>query len=143
MSMVEVKTADLIGDALDWAVAQVVKPEGFVLRDATGELGCWVIGIAYNADDPESWMKSNYSPSTEWIHGGPLISEHQLEIVQSGNGWSGVKSWCYGEPYEWYPVGETHLIAACLAIVMKASGDTVQVPEELTGTRELPGANSP
>lgn len=131
MSMVEVKVAELSGAALDFAVAQVEKPENFVLRDATEEIGCWVIGIAYNAADPDSWLKSSYCPSTDWSQGGPLIDKHRLEIIESGNGFACVKEWVYSEPYEWYPVGETHLIAACRAIVTKASGDTVQVPEEL------------
>lgn len=107
--MIEVKTADLIGKALDWAVC--LAANGF---------SCLVT--------------SDYS--TDWAQGGPLIEEYRLEIVFSGSrsqGWECVKSWSYQEVDDTYPVGETHLIAACRAIVAAKLGNVVSVPAELAG----------
>ena len=120
MSTVEVKTADLIGTALDWAVAKaelvdVCIPEGDVI-----------------------WAKycGPYNPSIRWADGGPLISKYRFEFEWLGSDW-------HGEPLEFFTAcgcdmpadatsaGPTHLIAACRAIVRAKLGKTVQVPAEL------------
>lgn len=117
--MVEVKTADLSGYALDWAVAKV---EGIRLEFSRAA-GFW-----HPADWPDL---VEWAPSTDWGQCGPLIEERRLEIIENEDGWAAVKGWICGEIYQMYPVGETHLVAACRAIVAEKLGDTVQVPEEL------------
>lgn len=119
MSMIEVKTAELIGYALDWAVGVACKDSELGLYPDIR--GFWLIGP----------FGKPWNPSADWSQGGPLIEKHALEIIEAGNGWAGVKTWCYGEPIEWFPEGESHLIAACRAIVAAKLGKSVQVPEEL------------
>lgn len=120
MSTVEVKTAELIGPALDWAVAKaelvdVCIPESDVI-----------------------WAKycGPYNPSIHWSDGGPLISKYRFEFEWVGSDW-------HGEPLQFFTAcgcdmpadatsaGPTHLIAACRAIVRAKLGDTVQIPAEL------------
>lgn len=125
---VEVKTADLFGAALDWAVAQVENPEGFVMRDATDDMGCWIIGIADDANDPQSWLKSSYSPSTDWSQGGPLIDEYMIGFGVYSDAYFAVVGLNERSGAE---NGPTHLIAACRAIVASVLGETVSVPKEL------------
>lgn len=72
-----------------------------------------------------------YRPSTDWKFGGPLIEQHQIELV-----WDGVD----GKALWWkathqdiaqFQMGETPLIAACRAIVAARLGEVVNVPAEL------------
>lgn len=157
----KIKVSELSKVALDWAVAQVENPEGFVLRDATHEIGCWVIGIAHDATDPESWLKSSYHPSIDWSIGGPLIESNQVfldpphdmhranydEKTGKVKGcWETYESWhatvsarvrTLPPKIEGFPgrvgrgEGETALIAACRAIVASVFGDEVEIPQEL------------
>lgn len=126
MNMIEVKTADLIGPALDWAVAKSEAKENVKIEQCRG------------ADTPAFCVVLtsgvHWTPSTDWSQGGPLIEKYRLEIVFDGSrneGWRCVKDWCYGEVNDTYPLGETHLIAACRAVVASVFPNTVQVPAEL------------
>lgn len=121
--MIEVKAADLIGAALDWAVAKADGVSVSLLpKDNPKEK--WQVQRAGYPHGP-------YWPSQDWSQCGPLIEKHRLELIENEDGWAAVKGWIYGEIYQMYPVGETHLIAACRAIVADKLGGTVQVPSEL------------
>lgn len=154
--MIEVKTADLIGPALDWAVAQVQIKAGEITPDSeehsTGRpyFTCkfanpslWGEGrqqkSTINKDTGAPWVMhgpgGTYSPSTDWSLGGPLIEKHMLSVKPhaSTNGvitsWAAYMTW----PCDTMPgrCGKTPLIAACRAIVMKEIGAVVSVPKEL------------
>lgn len=123
--MVEVKTSDLQGAALNFAVSQ-----------ADGRRVCLRRGGTYGA--PQSlWYVAilldgrKYDPVSDWAVGGPMIEKHQIELA-----WNGVD----GEAFWWeashqdlaaFQMGDTILIAACRAIVAANRGDTVMVPAEL------------
>lgn len=116
MSMVKVKTSELIGPALDWAVATA---EGISIHALCAG------GFAVNCED--------YSPSTDWIQGGPLIERYRV-VCDYGRPLSD------GESPRWFAqcwspyageYGATPLIAACRAIVAAKLGNEVQVPAEL------------
>jgi Protein of unknown function (DUF2591) len=103
---IEVKTQDLIGAALDWAVAEV-----------TGDYE----GISVRL------IAQHYQPSTDWRMCGPLIAEHRVSLIYSDEtcdpcAWTDSTA-------PWH--GGTPLIAACRAIVASAIGETVSVPKEL------------
>lgn len=107
---VEVKTADLVGAALDWAVAKAeISPTEMPQNDI--------------------WSKycAPYSPSTEWKYGGPLIDKFRVSIIYSDE---------VCDPCAWTDSSAawhapTPLIAACRAIVASVLGETVSVPKEL------------
>ena len=128
--LIEVKTADLTGAALDWVVAQV---EAVPVAIAAPHYGTdWRV---YKPD-----FGGKYSPSTDWAVGGPLIAKFQVALIpEAHDGMEGTEMserW-YADVY--YGGGEqyttehcdTVLIAACRAIVATKFGDSVQVPKEL------------
>ena len=128
--LIEVKTADLTGAALDWVVAQV---EAVPVAIAAPHYGTdWRV---YKPD-----FGGKYSPSTDWAVGGPLIAKFQVALIpEAHDGMEGTEMserW-YADVY--YDGGEqyttehcdTALIAACRAIVATKFGDSVQVPKEL------------
>ena len=119
MEMIEVKTAGLIGPALDWATAKASETK---IDDSRGkELR---IDIAPGFQSP--WM-----PSVNWYQGGPMIEKFGLEIITYSGAYKSVREWYYGEPISFWPSGDTYLIAVCRAIVAAKLGDTVNVPKEL------------
>lgn len=154
--MVEVKTADLIGPALDWAVAQICIAGGSITSDEQdgtsglpyfsvkfGKTYLWgagrVCGGTNNKDTGKPWVThgpgSEFSPSNDWGQGGPLIDKHMLNVKPHGstNGiitsWSASMTW----PCDTMPgrCGKTPLVAVCRAIVTKELGETMKVPKEL------------
>ncbi|WP_259469836.1 DUF2591 domain-containing protein [Pseudomonas syringae] len=125
MNLVEVKTADLVGAALDWAVAIAVGCQ---------EISATSAGVTciYGMPDGDTCWTNLYQPSTDWSHGGPLIEKYRVDLILERDGLVGA----YLNDEEGYPqtddsYGPTQLIAACRAIVAHKIGDTVSVPKEL------------
>lgn len=136
---VEVKTADLVGAALDWAAAQ-----------AAG----WVAARLVPVNSPgktyyevRSPTGSLLAPSTDWSQGGPLIhkfgvllspKESMVHVHGGPNaGWQESGSWGAtifrkGEhrrkPHS-HP--DEPLVAAMRCVVGWSLGETVSVPKEL------------
>jgi hypothetical protein len=115
------KTSELTGAALDWAVA---KCEGFDPETLNTKTGV-VYSLRYGV----------YTPSTDWAQGGPIIErikgflfKHWLESNREGQ--------CQAEIHnydgDWIAFGPTPLIAAMRCFVASKLGDEVEVPEELT-----------
>lgn len=119
--MIEVKTADLIGPALNWAAAKV---ERLPLCEEACQGDHIIIGTGRG--DLE-----RYSPSTNWAQCGPLIEKWQVDLYSpSGTPgpWGAAIQMTAEDPmYE----GNSPLIAACRAIVAAKLGDVVSVPAEL------------
>lgn len=130
---VEVKTAELVGAALDWAVARVEALENLVLRKGQP---------AFERDfDPDCWADDHdmrlfkcwrfYTPSTDWGQGGPLIEKYKLDLgapMETIAGpWNANTEWGHPRGQK----GDTALIAACRAIVASRLGETVSIPREL------------
>lgn len=120
MGLVEVKTAELVGQALDWAVGQT---EEFKVGIAKLSGSLWV------RIEEQPRYGHHYKPSTDWAQGGPLRDKYDVGIEP------GVAD---GLCYAYVPgreldgsFGETALIALCRAIVAAKLGDVVQVPAEL------------
>ncbi|AGL85605.1 hypothetical protein PFLCHA0_c38390 [Pseudomonas protegens CHA0] len=125
--MIEVKTAELIGPALDWAVAQIEGVKTIMMAPRKGEpkkpfalFGSLALSIG--GED-----QSSYAPSTCWHCGGPLIAAHRLSVIYSDEtcdpcAWTDSTA-------PWH--GSTPLIAACRAIIAAKLGEVVSVPAEL------------
>lgn len=116
----KVSTSDLLGPALDWAVAAT---EGYVKRGAARAYKGSV--LIPNA----SGLGQTYSPSTSWAHGGPIIAAHCVEFdydeaSQTYRAYDGIHA---GE-------GATHLIAAMRCLVAAKLGDEVELPDALAAT---------
>lgn len=98
------RTGELTGAALDWAVATSEK---------------WRLDLV-----PDG----SYTPSTNWAQGGPIIEREKITVqpVILPDGWMARNQKDNGV-YE----GPTPLIAAMRCYVASKLGDTVDVPEEL------------
>ena len=104
------KTSELTGPALDWAVCK-----------AKGEYQCPV--DEYTA----VWM-TNRRYSTDWLLGGPIIEREEICVLAPVRGlWRGRK-----EGRTQY--GPTPLIAAMRCYVASKLGDEVEIPEKLCGS---------
>ena len=120
----KIKTSELTGAALDWAVA---KCEGFIKNETWFDhrVGRHFIRVVKknSFEDHVYW-----APSTNWQQGGPIIERENIGIGY-GVGIDGDK-WeaGYTTPEE---TGPTPLIAAMRCFVASKLGDTVEVPDEL------------
>ena len=97
------KTSELTGAALDWAVA---KCEGISVRNG------------FDDNCPEY--------STDWAQGGPIIERERIEIVFNGEVWD-----AYDHLRHIPEEGSTPLIAAMRCYVAATLGVEVDVPAEL------------
>ena len=116
------KTSELIGPALDWAVCK-----------AKGEYQCPV--DEYTA----AWM-ANRRYSTDWLLGGPIIEREGITLSRNDQkSFVGQQPWVsyfiehlFMDEYEHeYQYGPTALIAAMRCYVASKLGDEVEIPQEL------------
>lgn len=127
----KIKTSELSGVALDWAVAQIDEVKTIMLAPKKDEpkkpfalFGSIALPVGGDAEN-------GYSPSTCWHCGGPLIESRMVSLhcPQSADDiWAG---WVITDKGEFCQGGDTALIAACRAIVAAKLGDEVDVPEGL------------
>ena len=125
----EVKTADLAGEALGWAVG---KAEGLdVYLEPPGYNGVpWRVFARHQGQAIEHTKRFN--PWEDWALGGPLIEKYRICINDNGEHWgipAGSQTWRANTARFGY--GSNPLAAACQCIVSTKLGDTVQVPKEL------------
>lgn len=114
------KTSELIGAALDWAVAQCEREEVSVIR---GQL-------------ETQWTDNGWKPSTDWAQGGPIIEREWITLECWPNNesdenmrWSGTR---YGSRPLREALGPTPLIAAMRCYVASVLGNEVNIPPDLT-----------
>lgn len=117
MKTVKVKTAELEGAALDYAVSKAVNDSLVYVHD-----GCVIYDefIEQHGDV----FPVDYSPSTDWSQGGVLIDAY-TPLFNFCN--AQVRAEVLGG----VGMGDTYLIAACRAIVASRIGEEVELPEEL------------
>ena len=109
------KTSELTGAALDWAVALIEYPEW----KEQGYLEVFPHDLSF--DDG-----TVYAPSTDWAQGGPIIERERIGVEPHPSSESWV-SFCSGVSY----VGPTPLIAAMRCYVGSQLGNEIEIPEEL------------
>jgi hypothetical protein len=128
------KTSELTGAALDWAVA---KYEGYF------DMGMASVhdGVADVFYFGEAW-----TPSTDWSQGGPIIERESIFVLREQSGFKGRRLWAatsgaskaiglnddsvklYRDAFYF---GPAPLIAAMRCYVASKLGDEVELPEEL------------
>ena len=105
------KTSELTGAALDWAVGTAMKlPPPY-----------WADGKCANF-------------STDWAQGGPIIEREGFELCRIESSAFGVE-WRAQIDCDCRSYGPTPLIAAMRCYVASKLGDEVDVPEELLGDK--------
>ena len=102
----KIKTSELTGIALDWAVGIVFNP--------ALEWGVW-------------------KPSTDWAQGGVIIERERISLVSPNeviDEWEAIHpTQMHNESY-----GATPLIAAMRCFVASRCGDEVDIPDEILET---------
>ena len=119
------KTSELSGAALNWAVAMAEGWQPERARDNQGEY--WWLFKESRGMNPK-----HYHPSTHWGIGGHIIEREKLTVVynereEDAEGWRTIAYHTGNIEY-----GATPLIAAMRCYVASKLGDEVQIPEELT-----------
>ena len=111
------KTSELTGAALDWAVAKCES------------LDCYIEdGVVHLKGQPFDTDWRYWLPSTDWAQGGPLIERNLITIFRHDEEWFAHSQLSMPEDFP----GDTPLIAAMRCYVASRLGDSVNVPEELT-----------
>lgn len=145
--LIEVKTADLVGEALGWAVG---KAEGLNLELVPPQYGnSWRVFARYQGQAIEHTKR--YNPWEDWALAGPLIEKYKVSLspptsavhrnfgyMDKRNGYYESGLWgstIFGKERKHRRTAFHHpdhpLIVAMQAIVQFELGDTVQVPKEL------------
>ena len=122
----KIKTAELIGRQLDYAVALSAGGTGF-RYDTIASYWITIDGKHYVLSN--GWSEDQcYTPSTNWLRGGPIIERESISIcTQMTN-----KDWMAGSFHgDIDGFGPTPLIAAMRCFVASRLGDEAEVPEEL------------
>jgi len=125
----KIKTNELTGVALDWAVA---KSEGMDI-----EGGTVITNLIYIDRDlierPVEW-----NPSEDWAQGGPIIEREHIELRPGSfigskdypRLWAAWAENRYGNRQQG-KTGPTPLIAAMRCFVASKLGDEVEIPDEV------------
>jgi hypothetical protein len=103
----KVKTSELTGAALDWAVAMA-----------------------------ENWAGADFEVkpySTNWAQAGPIIEREKISLIEEADRtWQGSVGGATDlEAPFWFENGPTPLIAAMRCYAASKLGDEVEIPEEL------------
>ena len=128
----KIRTSELTGAALDWAVAkcECLRLHKDALLGGVMKDGWWASGYY---TDPNQWIRlGRLRYSTSWAQGGPIIERENISVGYQGH---------LGVPLDslWYATnrvdacgfGQTPLIAAMRSFVASRLGDEVEVPDEL------------
>lgn len=149
----KIKTRELEGAMLDWAVAKIDQQcEGLEWMVPVEGMPAVGYGEIDGRKEPCAYLAYGcllrrkmqmrrddvmaYAPSTDWSQGGPLIEENAIELHTN----TGEQ---HGEDERWYAVvptsasgargamGPTPLVAAMRALVFAKLGEEIEVPAEL------------
>ncbi len=157
MKTIKVKTSELTGAALDWAVMKLDpmcdglewlfdSDSGYFFgvcdNDDVEKMKCILLPHKLSLKDRITYRRKGldfYSPSTNWNYAGKLIDVYQVGISCPGTEMppAPLKDWVAGVGIHCRHcmTGSTALIAICRAIVASKIGDTVEVPEQLVGVK--------
>jgi hypothetical protein len=141
--MITVKTSELTGAVLDWAVSKCGDCSVYLRRDfikarhkhleSSANIA---FHLEYQSNDPiigdiESGATTPLpSYSTDWSQGGPIIEREKISLLAFGLvDWKA--TFDYGGSSTSDQYGPTPLIAALRCYVTSKLGDNVEIPEEL------------
>lgn len=117
------KTNELTGAALDWAVAIC---EGYKPQDWDDDRLCFLTA---------SWGE-DFEPSINWAQSGAIIERERIQLspglAHDDHSWSAVRyDHLFDDDLDCFMGGATPLIAAMRCYVASKLGDDVDVPQEL------------
>jgi hypothetical protein len=112
----KIKTMELTGEALDWAVSKALQP-------------------GYEDWRTTEHVRQGFNPSTKWEHGGPIIERERICVMPADEDLG--TYWGAGKRSTKLYTGETHLIAAMRYYVGCNLGDEVDVPDPLAKSEKV------
>jgi hypothetical protein len=116
----KIKTSELTGAALGWAVA---KCEGLLALGWEDDMG--LLKITFSTGEAEY-----YAPSIKWEQGGPIIEREWIDLhCVNDSLW---EAECPANCGLAMQKGPTPLSAAMRCYIASKLGDDVEIPEELT-----------
>lgn len=127
----KVKTSELIGAALDWSVAQAAEQEIHHEYVDDEQRKMLILKWQDYSRNEDFHQQKEWSPSTDWSQGGPLIEKYRVGFSVYSDQYSETHFASIGYPAQGSGSGQTHLVAAMRAIVAAKLGDEVDVPEGL------------
>lgn len=128
----KIKTNELIGPALDWAVAKLLEEEDrkITILRPTG-IG-WIVERETECDSAPKFER--FWPSRSWAQGGPIIERERIWVIERyKNVWDALKDVPYEKRWKGTLIltGRAYLEAAMRCYVASRLGDEVDVPDEL------------
>ena len=128
----KIKTQDLTGAALDWAVLEAMRPG----LEHPERAGITTFGPLFGSGYKyPRWGGRKYNPSTNWSLGGPIIEREKFDVVYQAGG-RGDEWTCFANDTDdnlnsIEAGGPTPLVAAMRCYVASKLGDEVDIPEVL------------
>lgn len=118
------KTSELIGAQLDWAVA---KCEGATNFRYDTVATYWMTLNGKDIALSKGWAQS-FTPATNWAQGGPIIEREKIELRVNVEGEG--QLWM-ADTWNHSIEAPTPLVASMRCFVASRLGDEVEIPEEL------------
>lgn len=115
--MSSIKTRELIGPALDWAV---LRARGYKVKEATH--------LLHNHNKKPG---NTYHPSTNGTQANVLIEKHEISTIHRDKAWGNERWSARIYASNTTAEGPTALIAAMRAFVLSVMGEEIEIPEEL------------
>ncbi len=139
------KTAELTGAALDWAVTQCELKAGIITENSddlskpllfckhlfgTYETGVTELGKQQGHPELRRGSGSAYKPSTDWRQAGPIIEREKISLDFTVEPNIALIIGLMGKATV-FGTGDTPLIAAMRCYVASRLGGDVEIPKEL------------
>ena len=125
------KTSELTGAALEWAVAKCEGATDFWFDTVATH---WMNLHGRDIALKPGWAQS-YSPSTDWSQGGPIIEREEVDIdyAPTERQWYAHVFTIHDDEIlqHFMTKGPTPLIASMRCYVASKLGDNIDIPEEL------------
>lgn len=123
---IKVKSQDLSGSALNWAVALCEHKQRFIIQgmpsfDSNTKR-------VYKTESLRS-IGVNFTPSASWSDGGPIIEREEIHLLRTHDQWiASIK--CSDRLSDWriIEMAQTPLVAAMRCYVVNRLGNEFEVP---------------
>ena len=128
--MKTIKTNELIGPALDWAVAECEKVRTYVRPYEHTMTGLCILDADLVDMETDDAQELRYS--RDWAQGGSILERENISVGYQGH--SGVpldSLWYATNRVDACGFGQKPLTAVLRCFVASKLGDTVEVPDEL------------
>ena len=112
----KVKTSELIGKALDWAVWYILY--GTLTRE---ELDKDINLLAAAVD-------RRFNPSEDWAKGGPILEDQGISTRKGHSGWWIAYVLDINDEETFMAIAPTKLVAAMRCFIASRLGDEVEIP---------------